>query len=109
MSGRIGKVRMKDSGFEFRVIPGVADPSDDMGAFAMRTARAIASEGNLAGVIVVGLGEDGCYHWASRINSDKTPIPMTLMPSYFAELMRREIITGAEAETVFHQNFEWVE
>lgn len=107
--GRIGKVKMKDTGFEFRVIPGVPDPETDFGARLLRCARSIGLENNLTGYLVIGLTEDGGFHCGFRWDDERSPIPRTLMPSYMAEVLRRELITDLEAERVFDDKFEWVE
>lgn len=107
--GRIGKVRLKANGFEFRVIDGPPDPGNDMGAHLLRCSRSIAAEDGLCGVMILAVTEDGGYHSAFRWDDGKSPIPRTLMPSYVAEIVRRELITDIEAERVFHENFEWVD
>lgn len=107
--GRIGKVRMKDSGFEFRVINGPAEPESDMGATLLRHARAISGWPGLAGTLVIGVFEDGASSVAFRWNDETCPVPRSLVPSWLAELVRRELITDIEAERVFHENFQWVE
>jgi hypothetical protein len=108
MSGRIGKVRMKESGFEFRVIPGVADPETDMGARLLGSARNIAEMSDLAGYMVIGVTEDGAYRCWFRWDDERSPIPRTLMPTYTAEIVRREMLTAPEAADVFDSKFEWV-
>lgn len=109
MSGRIGKVRMKETGFEFRVIPGVESPTDDFGATMIRHAREIATAESVAGFIILGVSEDGGYRCGFRWDDARSPMPRTLVPSYVAEVLRRELITDVSAETVFDQKFEWVE
>jgi hypothetical protein len=109
MSGRIGKVRMKATGFEFRVITGAADPETDFGARLLKCAREIATDEGLAGYVVVGLTEDGGYRCGFRWDAERSPIPRTLFPAYMAEVFRRELVTGPEAEEVFDSKFEWVE
>ena len=107
-AGRIGKVRMKATGFEFRVIDGPAQPENDMGATMMRHAREIGQWPCLAGTIVIGVFEDGKTSVGIRW-SDDCPMPRSLVPSWIAEIVRRDLITAAEADEVFHSNFRWVE
>ena len=109
MGGRIGKVRMKETGFEFRVINGPPEPESDFGARLLSAARDIAADDGLAGYVVIGLTEDGGYRCGFRWDDARSPIPRTLMPAYMAELVRREMITDVEAERVSQENFEWVE
>ena len=108
MSGRIGKVRMKATGFEFRVIQGTPDPENDFGARMMSCAREISTDDDLVGYMVIGLTENG-YRCGFRWDDSKSTIPRTLFPAYIAELVRREILTAPEAKNVFYDNFEWVE
>lgn len=107
--GRIGKVRMKNTGFEFRVIEGVPDPETDFGARMLDAARYIAQDDELVGYVVVGLTENGGYRIGFRWDHDRSPIPRTLFPSYMAEVLRREMIVDVEAAEVFDSKFEWVE
>ena len=64
--GRIGKVRMKATGFEFRVIPGANDPETDFGARMLKCAREIGSDPGLVGYVVVGLTDEGSYRCGFR-------------------------------------------
>lgn len=107
--GRIGKVKMKASGFEFRVIEGVPDPETDFGARLIKCSRSIAQERGLVGYVVVGLTVDGAYRCGFLWDDDRSPIPRTLFPSYMAEVLRREMITDMDAAQVFDDKFEWVE
>ena len=107
--GRIGKVRMKDTGFEFRVLPGPADPENDMGASMMRHARAISQWPDMVGEIVIGVFKDGSASVAFRWDDQHSPVPRALVPSWIAEIVRREMVTDIAAEGVFHENFEWID
>jgi hypothetical protein len=108
-AGRIGKVRMKATGFEFRVIEGPAEPENDMGAAIMRHAREIGQWPKLAGTIVIGVFEDGKTSVGFRWDDERSPVPRSLMPAWIAEFVRRELVTVPEAAEVFHDNFQWVE
>lgn len=109
MSGRIGKVRMKATGFEFRVINGPPEPDNDMGAVMMRHARNISQMPGLAGTLVIGIFDGGCSSVGFRWDSERCPIPRALAPSWVAEIVRRDLITDVEAAEVFDSKFEWVE
>jgi hypothetical protein len=100
---------MKDSGFEFRVLPGPVEPENDMGATMMRHARGISQWPGMAGEIVIGVFADGSASVGFRWDDKESPVPRALVPSWIAEIVRREIITGIAAEGVFHENFQWVE
>jgi hypothetical protein len=107
-AGRIGKVRMKDTGFEFRVLEGPRDPENDMGATMMRHAREIGQWPGMTGSIVIGVFDDGSTATGIRWN-DGCKVPRALVPSWIAEVVRRDLVTSGEAENVFHENFRWVE
>lgn len=107
--GRIGKVRMKDTGFEFRVIEGPRDPEADMAATMLRHARQISSHDGMVGSLVVGIFEDCKTSVGFRWDDDRTPMPRSLLPSWVAEIIRREVVTAPEAEDLFGRMFEWVE
>jgi hypothetical protein len=109
MSGRIGKVRMKATGLEFRVINGPPDPASDAGANLMANARELAEAEDMTGYLIVSLHAGGGFNTAFRWNDKTSPVPRTLMPSYMAEIIRRELITTIEASDEFDRRFEWVE
>jgi hypothetical protein len=100
---------MKDTGFEFRVISGPPEPGNDMGATMMRHARTISQWQGMVGSIVIGVFDDGKTSVAFRWDDESCPVPRSMVPSWLAEIARRELITGIEAETVFDNKFEWVE
>jgi hypothetical protein len=106
--GRIGKVRMKATGFEFRVIDGPIKPETDCGAAMMRHARAISQWPEMTGALVIGVFKDGTasvgFNWDNLCT-----IPRALVPSWLAEVVRRELVTAPEAAEVFHTQYEWVE
>lgn len=99
---------MKATGFEFRVISGPPDPENDFGARLLKCAREISQSSDLVGYVVIGLTPDA-YRCGFRWNDDKSTVPRTLFPSYMAELLRREMLTGPEAEAVFDDKFKWVD
>ena len=107
-AGRIGKVRMKATGFEFRVIDGPRDPDNDAGASMIRHARKVAEWPEMTGSIVIGVFKDGTTSVGFRW-SDDCVVPRALAPSWIAEIVRREMVTAVEADAVFHENFQWVE
>lgn len=107
-AARIGKVRMKATGFEFRVIPGTPEPKTDTGSTLLANAKAFAAEPELTGYLIVGLYAPGTFGTAFRWPDD-SPIPATLAPSYMAEIVRREMIVCPEAADEFDRRFEWVE
>lgn len=107
-AGRIGKVRMKETGFEFRVIDGPVEPENDVGASMVRHARKVAEWPDMTGSIVIGVFKDGATSVGFRW-SDDCVVPRSLAPAWIAEIVRREMVTAIEADAVFHENFQWVE
>lgn len=106
--GRIGKVRMKDTGFEFRIVDGPSEPEHDPRATLLRHAREIAEYDGLQSFVILGVFDDGKtttgWRWA-----DDCVIPRSLVPAWLAEVARRELITDVEAAELFDSKFEWVE
>ena len=107
--GRIGKVRMKDTGFEFRVLSGPTEPESDMGATMMRHARGISQWPDMVGEVVLGVFADGSASLGFRWDDNRSPVPRALVPSWITEIVRRELVTDIAAEGVFYENFEWAE
>lgn len=102
---RIGKVRLKSGGAEVRVLRNPeADLTANLRGLIINHARKIAdmSEpgGELVGFITIGLFSDGKGSVGFRFDPDTSPIPKALMPSWVAEVLRRDLITSDEAEEV---------
>jgi len=100
---------MKATGVESRVIEGPAEPENERGAVMMRHAREISQWEGMAGSIVIGVFCDGKTSLGFRWDDELCPVPRALVPAWLAEIARRELITGIEAEQVFDDKFEWVE
>jgi len=113
---RIGRIRMKNGGAEVRVLtskPG-PDGADDWRGAIVRNARAVAEMGTndnpLAGYVLVGIFEDGGTSVGWRYNFEaRNAIPRMLLPSWLAEIVRRDLISGNEARGVFNEMFQWVD
>lgn len=58
----------------------------------------------LDGFVVVGFFDDGSSSVGYRIPAR---IPNALLPSYIAELLRRDAVTSRECARVFDDKFEW--
>jgi hypothetical protein len=115
---RIGRIRMKNGGADVRVLnrnpDGAAsiDPNgEDWRGTVVRNARAVAdmatSEAPLVGYLLIGFYGDGCTSVGFRYDVDRCPVPRALMPSWVAEIIRRDMITEPDTRDVFNDMFYW--
>lgn len=104
---RIGRIRMKNGGADVRVLDrDPVNPNDeDWRGKIVANARGIAESGELAGYLVIGMFADGSYSMGFRYDHERTPIPLSLIPSWTEEIIRRELITKHEARSVFNDMF----
>ena len=112
-AARIGRIRMKAGGAEVRVIH--QERKDDSGKEnwrgqiiegARRIANFSEADSELVGYFVIGLYSDGSSSTGWRYDAKRSPIPRALMPSYVAELIRRDMVTQVEAVEVFNRKSE---
>lgn len=105
-AARIGKIKLKSGGAEVRVLHRDAPNlnGDNWRGDIVRHAREIAGLGSpgsdLVGFVVIGLFSDGCSSLGYAWDKDRVPVPRTLLPAYVAEVIRRDLITSNEAESV---------
>ncbi len=109
-SARIRRVRTK-GGADVSILPTTPQKSPKgLEATATRHLRNIAdmsSDGSqLDGFMVIGFYSDATSAIGFLMPER---IPPCLLPAYVAEMVRRDVITGKEAERVFDNNFQWVE
>jgi hypothetical protein len=112
-AARISRVRMKNGGADLHILqtprPHSFEGRDEsIRGKIIEHARWIADvEGPpLDGFIVIGLFADGKRSCGFRIPER---IPRELLPSYVADIVRRDAIVQFEAESVFDQKFEWID
>ena len=111
---RLRRVRMKAGGADVRVMtskPG-PDGKDDWRGALVRNAKAVAEMGTqadpLAGYVLVGIFRNGGVSVGYRYNSEEpNSIPRRLLPSFVAEVIREDMISGEKAREVFNEMFEW--
>jgi hypothetical protein len=111
---RLRKVRLKQGGAEVRVLrsqPG-PDGGDDWRGAVVRNARKVADlateDSPLVGYVLLGLYGDGATSVGYRYDTTaKGAIPRALLPSFIAEVVRRDLIANEGARDVFHEMFEW--
>ena len=106
---------MKAGGADVHVIdrqPINLDSEDWRGRLTL-AAREIGGLGTdeapLVGYFVMGIFADGATSTGYRYDPARCPIPRALMPSWIAEIVRRDMITENEAAALFDAKFEWKE
>lgn len=107
-AARISRVRMKSGGADVRVIEGLTPlHEDDWRGDILRNARQIVEWSNdvpLVGYVVVGLFANGKTSTGWRYDGQKCPVPMSILPAWVAEVIRRDIVTQSEAVDVFNRS-----
>jgi hypothetical protein len=91
---RIGKITYKKSGLSV-VIPAFGDRTDFMRDMHRNLDQINENLDDLSGLIIVGWDSKGYFSRATRILPE-SPIGPTLLPSWLAEVLRRDI-AAAEA------------
>jgi hypothetical protein len=97
---------MKGGGAEIRVLDR-ARPNlngENWRGKIVESARNIGESGDagseLVGYVMVGMFSDGTSMVGFAYDAARSPIPRALMPSWVAEVIRRDFITSVEAEDV---------
>ena len=92
---RIGKIKLKTGGAEVRVLDRqLRNDGENWRGLTIRHARMIAEhqpDEEMVGFVVVAMFSDGGYSSSSRMDADAT-IGRTLLPSYVAEVVRRDVL-----------------
>lgn len=98
---RIRRVRMKN-GADVTVLR--RDAANGLGHTLMAHAREIATiQGDgMTGFFVVAWDEEGAYSSGTRVNAG---IPQTLLPSWLAEVARRELVTTTQIRQVIEAEY----
>jgi hypothetical protein len=114
-AARIGRIRMKNGGADVRVLHR-SEPNPDNESWRgkiIENAKAVASydeDGSeLVGFLVIGIFSDGQTSVGFRYDKKRCPVPLSLMPAWVAELVRRDMVVAPEAENRFNDMFEWRE
>jgi hypothetical protein len=97
---------MKAGGAEVRILhtptPNLGD--ENWRGALITNAKAVASYdepgSQLVGYLLVGFFSDGTVSTGYRWDAARTPIPRALMPAFVEEVVRRDMITSAEADEV---------
>lgn len=112
---RIGRIRMKNGGADVRVMnrEPINPEGEDWRGKIIANARGVAEqatpEAPLVGYLVVGFYADGCSSIGYRYDPDRMIIPRPLIPSWLAEIVRRDMLVSVEARDTFNEMFEWQE
>lgn len=106
-TARIGRVRLKNGGAEVRVFyPKLAPNGTAMKGEIVRHARLIGdTEGDMVGFVMVGFFLDGTHRFGCNVDSERCPIPMTLMPAYVGDIVRRYGVTAAAVREVIDEEY----
>lgn len=104
-AARIGKITMKNGGAEDRLIrQALPNGKENYRGVILEHARTMADQSDpgstLIGFVMVGLYSDGKSSMGCRYDPKTSPIPTALFPAYIAEIIRRDLITATEAESV---------
>lgn len=107
---RLRRVKVKGGG-DFTVLrskEGVDGGLDWRGSL-VANAKAMADCGDeqITAYFAVVLYGDGRYRCAYRYDRETCPIPLTVMPTYLAEAIRRDVIIEPDAARKFNEMFEW--
>lgn len=114
-AARISRIRMKSGGAEVSLIRneraerGEEDWRGAVVRNAKRVAELASEEAPLVGYLLIGFYSDGSASSGFRIDHAGCPVPVALMPSWVAEIVRRDLIVDTEAENKFHDMFHWVD
>lgn len=92
---RIGKIRLKAGGAEVRVLNrSVRNDGENWRGLIVRHAREIAEhqpKQEMVGFVIVAMFDDGGYSTSVRVDGS-AKISRTLLPSYVAEVVRRDVL-----------------
>lgn len=93
-AARIGKIRLKSSGTEVRILNRQErEDGENYKGLIIQHARMIAeTDEEMVGFVVIGLFADGSFNDSCRLDASGA-VGRTMMPSYVAEIVRRSVIT----------------
>jgi hypothetical protein len=103
---------MKNGGADV-VVMKPQSPRDNRQGEVIRHAKMVADASDakdpLVGHLIIGFFASGKTTVGIFHDPETCPIPRALVPSWLAEIARRDLIVDAEATDVFHEMFQWVE
>lgn len=106
---RIGRVRMKNGGADLHVLHTAKHPDldeADWRSMLVRHAVSIASDTTpIAGYFIMAVFEDGTYNSASRVDFERSPIPLTLWPAYIEEVARTKLVSEKTVHDVLKESY----
>lgn len=103
-AARIGKIRMKAGGAEIRILRRTTENNGEnwrgtIVEHAKIIAEAATPECKLVGFLVLGMFSNGTISNGWRYDhSSPGVLPRAVLPAYVSEIVRREMITGPEAQ-----------
>lgn len=113
-AARIGRIRLKSGGAEVRLIRREQpnhEGAENWAGEIIRSAKTVANHTSKAGPIrgfVLAAFYDDKSTYVNFRWGDESPLNRALLPSYIAEVIRRDLIVEAEAEAKFNEMFEGI-
>lgn len=109
-AARIRTIRLKSGGAELRILRQELPDNDGKENWcgrAMAAARKCTEfstpESELCGFVVVGFYTDGATSLGYRMDPARSGVPGALVPSYVAELIRRDVVTKIKFDDMFER------
>lgn len=60
----------------------------------------------LAGFMVLTWDDGGTYKFSADVGGAKCPIPLTLLPAWVEEIVRRELLVTRQIHRILNQDYE---
>lgn len=100
-AARIGRIKLKAGGAEVRVLySSTVDQSSRIIHHARRIAEMSEPASQLVGFVTIGMFSDGKTSFGCYYDQTTAVVPRAMVPAWAAEVLRRDLITAAEAEDV---------
>lgn len=103
---RVARVRMKGGGADLTVIR--RGDVSDLAQKLMRHARQMGRETSpLSGFLLLTWDHEGAYQLSADGHAaDDNPIPLSLLPGWVAEIIRRELVTERQIQIVLERDYD---
>ncbi len=102
-AARIGKIRLKSGGAEVRLLrQQTREDGENYRGLIIEHARMVAEytpQAEMVGFVLIGLFSDGSYSSSTRLDASAA-LGRTMLPSYIAEVVRRDVLMEPIADGV---------